>query len=47
MGQHIIGHGDQGILFAEHGSIFADEGQTVHIGIDHNTQIGLLGRNAG
>ena len=41
-GEDIIRHGDQCVFFDKHRAVFADEGQPVHIGIDHYAQIGLF-----
>ena len=40
--KHVIGHGHQRILLDKHRAVFAHEGQTIDIGIDHHAQIGLL-----
>ena len=39
MAQHIVGHADKGVFLTEHFSVFADKGQTVDIGINHDTEI--------
>ena len=39
MGKNIVGHGDEGVFLAEHGSVLTDEGQTVNIGVYDDTEI--------
>ena len=46
MRQHVIGHGDQRILLAEHRPVLAHQRQAVDIRIDHDPQIGFFGRHA-
>ena len=39
MVQDIVGHGHEGVFLAIHLAVFLNEGQTVYIGIDHDTQV--------
>ena len=39
--QHVIRHADQGVLFAEHLAVLADNRQAVHIGVNHKAYIRL------
>ena len=41
--QHIVCHTHQCIFLAKHLSVFTDKGQTVHIGIHHDTQVVFAG----
>ena len=45
--EHVIGHGHQGVLLPEERAVLADQGQTVHVRIHGDTQVGLLGSHAG
>ena len=37
--EHVVGHGHKGVFLAEHRSVLADEGQTVHIGVNHESHV--------
>ena len=39
VGEHIVGHGDEGVLLTEHLAVFLNECQTVNIGVDDDTHI--------
>ena len=39
MVQDIIGHGHEGVFLTIHLAVFLNEGQTVYIGVDHDTQV--------
>lgn len=49
--EDIVGDAYDGVLLAKHGAIFADEGETVDIGVDNDAEVGLLlddeGRDVG
>jgi hypothetical protein len=37
--EHVVGHGHQRVLFAEHAAVFAHQGQAVHVGVHHDAQV--------
>ena len=37
--EHVVGAGHEGVFFAEHGAVFTNEGEAVHIGVDHDAQV--------
>ena len=37
--EHVVGASHEGVFFTEHGAIFANEGEAVHIGIDHDAEV--------
>ena len=39
VGEHIVGHGDEGVLLTEHLTVFLNECQTVDIGVNDDTHI--------
>ena len=42
VGQYVIRHGNEGILLAEHGPVFADERQAVHVGIHRDAEVATV-----
>ena len=43
VGQDVVGNRHEGILLAKHTSVFADKGQTVDVGVDHDAKIVFAG----
>ena len=41
MRKHIVGNADKCVFLAEHLSVLADEGQTVYVGVNHDTEVVL------
>ena len=39
VGKDVVGHGDEGVFLAEHGTVFADEGQAVNVGIYDDAEV--------
>ena len=37
--EHIVCHGHEGVFFTEHGTVFANQGEAVGVGIDHKTDV--------
>ena len=37
--EHVVGAGHEGVFFTEHGAVFTNQGEAVHIGVDYDTQI--------